>query len=79
MEDSKLDIFERIDLQDCPYCDGPAMLEEENGFCWYVICGDCGSQTAEVTFKTEEERLDAAERAAHLWNIGKVMKTGVGE
>ena len=30
-----MDIYKDIDLQDCPYCDGAAMLEEENGWCWY--------------------------------------------
>lgn len=74
-----MDIYKDIDLQDCPYCNGPAMLEEENGWCYYVVCADCGSQTAEVSFKSREESIEAAQKVAHLWNIGKVMKTGVGE
>lgn len=74
-----MDIYEQIDLQDCPYCGGPAMLEEENGWCWYVVCGDCGSQTAPFEFRTPEERLEVAKKAAHLWNIGKVLKAGVGD
>lgn len=74
-----LDIIKDLDIQDCPYCNGPAVLEEENGWCLYMICGDCGSQTAEVAFKNEEEKVEAAKTVAHLWNIGKVLKTCVGE
>ena len=31
-----------IDLYDCPFCGGAGLLEEENGWCWYVTCMDCG-------------------------------------
>ena len=34
---------------------------------------DCGAHTVNVEFKTPAERLDAAQRAARLWNIGKVL------
>ena len=33
-----MDIHEKIELQSCPYCGGAAMLEEEHGWCWYVMC-----------------------------------------
>lgn len=68
-----------IDLQDCPICHGPACLEEESGWCFYVSCLDCGCHTAEVSFKTEDERTEAAEKAAHQWNIGKVLQSTPGE
>jgi len=29
--------------------------------------------TAEIRYERPAERLDAAQRAAHLWNIGKVL------
>ena len=32
-----------------------------------------GSHTAEIRYERPAERLDAAQRAAHLWNIGKVL------
>lgn len=73
------DFYKDIDIQDCPFCGGPALLEEENGRWWYIVCGDCGSQTCEVEFTNEEEKVEAAKAVAHLWNIGKVNKTGVGE
>ena len=74
-----MDIHEMIELQDCPICGGAGLLEEENGWCWYVMCMDCGSQTAECSYKTPEERLEAARKVAHLWNIGKVMRGNISE
>ena len=47
-----MDIRQEIDLLDCPRCQGPALLEEENGWCYYVMCLDCGCHTAEVEFKS---------------------------
>ncbi len=66
-------IHEKYPLQDCPYCGGAGLLEEEGGWCWYVTCMDCGSQTAPIFFEGDTEREEAAGRAAHLWNIGKVI------
>ena len=74
-----MDIFEENPLQDCPYCGGAGLLEEENGWCWYVMCLDCGAQTGPFSFKTPEERVEAAQRAAYTWNIGKVLRGGVGD
>ncbi len=74
-----MNIHEEIELNDCPYCGGTGLLEEENGWCWYVMCLDCGSQTAAFEFKTPDERPSAARKAAHLWNIGKVLKGNIGE
>lgn len=68
-----------IELFDCPLCHGPGLLEEENGWCVYVTCLDCGCQTAEVEFSTEEERINAARQVASMWNIGKVISIGRGE
>ena len=68
------DIWKEIELQDCPICGGPALLEEENGWCWYVTCADCGSHTVKSPYKTEADALSAAQQAADLWNMGKVVK-----
>ena len=38
-----MDIYEQIELQDCPYCGGAGLLAEEGGWSWYVMCMDCGS------------------------------------
>lgn len=74
-----MDIYEQINLQDCPLCDGGSLLEEEGHSGFYVFCLECGAQTVTVDYKKEEDRLKAAERAAHLWNIGKVHACNPGE
>ena len=74
-----MDIHAALPLEDCPYCGGPALLEEENGWCWYVMCADCGAQTASFDYKTPEERPEAARKAAELWNLRKVIRSDAGE
>lgn len=72
-------IYKEVDLQDCPLCHGPGILEEENGWCFYVMCMDCGCHTAEVEYKVPDGRLEAARMAATRWNIGKVLRSDPGE
>ncbi len=74
-----MNIHKELELQDCPYCGGPGLLEEEHGWCFYVMCMDCGSETAHFEYKTPEDRMDAAKKAAHLWNIGKVIRANAGD
>ena len=74
-----MDIREEIELQSCPYCGGAGLLEEENGWSWYAVCVDCGSQTASLEYRTPEECADAARRVAHLWNIGKIIRHNAGD
>ena len=68
-----------IELFDCPICRGPGLMQEENGWCLYVECLDCGSRTAELRYTNEAERDAAALHAASTWNVGKVIASGVGE
>ena len=74
-----IELIKKIDLQDCPYCNGPAILEEEGDRWIYIMCGDCGSTTCEIEYNRPEDKEEAARKAAHLWNIAKINKTGVGE
>ena len=74
-----LNIYEEIDLGDCPVCGGCGLLEEEKGQSYYVVCVDCGAHTADTPFNGENDRLTAAELAAHLWNIGKVLSMNPGD
>ena len=71
-----MELHHEIDLEDCPLCRGPGVLEEEAGWCVYVTCLDCGCRTAELSFSTPEERAAAAKKAASLWNMGKLILTG---
>ena len=68
-----------IELEDCPVCRGTGLMQEENGWCVYVECLDCGSHTAELCYNNEEERETAARQAASTWNMGKVVHTGASD
>ena len=46
-----------IELEDCPVCRGVGAIEDEQNWCVYVMCMDCGTETAHVDYKTPEERL----------------------
>lgn len=74
-----MDLFQDIEVLDCPLCQGPGLLEEESGWCFYVMCLDCGCQTAEVEYRSEADRMTAAGQAARLWNMGKVIPSNPGE
>jgi len=74
-----MEVNPNVVLEDCPICRGAGLLEEENGWCMYVTCLDCGCHTAEVSFRSAEDRLKAARQAASLWNIGKVISSSPGE
>lgn len=74
-----MDFIKDLELFDCPICHGTGILEEENGWCLYVTCLDCGSHTAEVAFNSEEEKLEVAKRLVSMWNVGKVIPSGPGE
>ena len=74
-----MDIYDEIHLQDCPYCGGAALLEEESGMSWYVICMDCGSRTASFNYASDNDRLNTAKNAALLWNIGKIIRETNGD
>lgn len=74
-----MELFKKIDLADCPICQGTGLIEEESGWCTYVTCLDCGCRTAEFPFETSEQREQAARTAADLWNSGKVIFCGTGD
>ena len=69
-----MNLHEELILHDCPY-----LLEEEQGWCWYAMCLDCGAQTAQIEYKKPEDRAEAARSAARLWNFGKIMRSGIGD
>ena len=71
-------IHEQLLLQDCPYCGGPGLLEEEHGWCWYAICLDCGAQTAAFEFKKPENREAPPGRRQTCGTSGKIMRSGAG-
>lgn len=74
-----MNLMEELDVFDCPVCHGPGLIQEENGWCLYVECLDCGTHTAELAYHSDEERLKVAKQAVSLWNVGKVIAAGVGD
>ena len=74
-----MDMFDQIELFDCPVCHGAGLREEEAGWCVYATGLDCGAHTAEIPCNNEEERLKAAQQSARMWNMGKVTSSGVGD
>ena len=74
-----IDIYEEIELSGCPFCGGAGFLDDGNGWCWTVTCMDCGSQTASFEYKRAEDRETAARKAAAIWNMGKAIRSDLGE
>ena len=72
-----MDPINEIEWEDCPVCRGAGCIEDEQGWCMYACRPNCGTESAHVSCKTPEERLEAARQAAHLWNTGKVIHTGM--
>ena len=74
-----MNIDEMLEISDCPLCEGGALLEEECGCSYYVICLECGCHTVNIDFRSEHDRLCAVSRAVMLWNTGKVLSSSPGE
>ena len=74
-----MDIYNEIELEGCPFCGGAGLLDDGSGWCWTVTCMDCGSQTVDFPFNNEKERIEAAKSAARVWNLGKVIRSDLGE
>ena len=71
--------FDEIEVFDCPLCRGPGLLQEEGGWCVYVECMDCGARTAELSYRTAEERRGPAAGAASTGKRGKASPRGRGD
>ena len=67
------------DLDICPICRGAGILTHEGGWNVQVECADCSAHTVYVEYNNEEEMLVAEQKVVTLWNIGKVIRSDVGE
>lgn len=67
------------DLNECPICQGPGVLQHEGGWCTYVECTDCSAHTVYSEYNNDAEKEQAEEIVCHLWNIGKVITSERGE
>lgn len=68
-----------IELEECPACRGNGLLVHEGGWNVQVECADCGAHTVYVEYENETQMKEAEQKVAHLWNIGKVIKSEPGE
>ena len=68
-----------IMLEECPICRGAGLISHEGGWCVQVECADCSAHTVFVEYSNEKERQEAEQKVATLWNIGKVIRSDVGE
>lgn len=66
-------------LEECPICRGNGMVVHEGGWNVQVECTDCSAHTVYVEYENEQEKLEAEKQVVSLWNIGKVIKSDVGE
>lgn len=74
-----MDIFDEIEIYDCPQCGGAGLLEEEGNSGFLVTCMECGCHSVVVDFSNVEGKLQAAKKTAKLWNCGKVISISPGE
>lgn len=68
-----------IELEECPICRGNGIMMHEGGWSVQVECADCSAHTVFVEYSDEKQKEDAEQTVATLWNIGKVIRSDVGE
>ena len=68
-----------IELEECPACRGAGYIVHEGGWNVQVECVDCGAHTVYLDYETEEQKQEAEQGVARLWNLGKVIKSDPGE
>ena len=70
---------EMILLEEGPVCRGAGMIMHEGGWSVQVECCDCSAHTVYVEYSNDKEKLEAEKQVAMLWNLGKVIKSDVGD
>ncbi len=66
-------------LEECPICRGNGMVVHEGGWNVQVECTDCSAHTVYVEYDNEQDKINAEKQVVTLWNLGKVIKSDVGE
>lgn len=74
-----MEVNPNIALEECPVCRGSGYLVHEGGWNVQVECVDCSAHTVYVEYETLDEKLEAEQQVARLWNLGKVIKSDAGE
>ena len=66
-------------LEDCPICRGSGFVVHEGGWNVQVECSDCSAHTVYVEYENEEQKTEAEKQVVMLWNLGKVVRSEIGE
>ena len=74
-----MEVNPNYELEECPVCRGSGFMVHEGGWNVQVECADCSAHTVYVEYQTQEQKLEAEQQVARLWNMGKVVKSDVGE
>lgn len=74
-----MELNPNFSLEECPICRGAGMILHEGGWNVQVECADCSAHTVYVEYKNEKEKAEAEMQVARLWNLGKVVRTEIGE
>lgn len=74
-----MEIYEMLELNECPKCGGAGYLEDEGTSGVYISCIDCDAHTVVFDYKDEDSKLAAAKKAEHVWNSGKAISSHPGE
>ena len=74
-----MEVNPNIVLEECPICRGAGMIMHEGGWNVQVECADCSAHTVYVEYSNEKEKAEAETQVARLWNLGKVVRTEIGE
>ena len=74
-----MEVNPNIVLEDCPICRGSGFIVHEGGWNVQVECTDCSAHTVYVEYENEQQKKEAEMKVARLWNLGKVIKSDVGE
>ena len=74
-----MEINPNFELEDCPICRGAGVVMHEGGWNVQVECTDCSAHTVYVEYDNEEQKAAAEQQVVSLWNLGKVVRSDVGE
>ena len=66
-------------LEECPICRGAGLVMHEGGWNVQVECADCSAHTVYVEYNNDAQKAAAEEQVVRLWNLGKVVRTEIGE
>lgn len=66
-------------LEDCPICRGNGFVVHEGGWNVQVECSDCSAHTVYVEYENDEQKVEAEKQVVMLWNLGKVVRSEIGE